>query len=48
MLEELRLGTGHNGRGGGGWEKEGASTIFAWIGGGLKLKNMWQGAPPIF
>jgi hypothetical protein len=35
--------------GGGGWEKWGAaSTIFAWIGGGLKLENMWQGATPMF
>ena len=30
MLEELRLGTGHNGRGAVGEKKgEGASTIFA-------------------
>jgi hypothetical protein len=30
-------------------EKSGAaSTIFAWIGGGLKLKNMWQGVTQIF
>jgi hypothetical protein len=39
---------GGGGGGGGGWENEAASTIFARIGGGFKLKNMWQGVIPIF
>jgi hypothetical protein len=36
------------GEGAVGEKREAALTIFAWIGGGLKLKNMWQGATPIF
>ena len=36
------------GGGGGGGENEAASTIFARIGGGFKLKNMGQGVIPIF
>jgi hypothetical protein len=32
-----------------GWEKEGSAfNYFPWIGGGLKLKNVWQGATPMF